>query len=594
MAYKLKLDCPFYYESFDSDTKYLQHISNIESAKDLATKLEYFNKNICSLSIYDIDGKIYFSVESGREIKIYCSCVNCKKAGLYNAEDEKVYLNIRDKELKRIVKNINQKNTYKEKTKYLLTVLGYGFDRLCVYENENKELLNLIPKTKAQIVDFNELITNAFNKKYFSEEGFTENYKCFRFDVEKEILDKALLNALDPHLIIANLQKQIETHYRYPETIVEKPLENNFTVTEINKQLKQLGINDTNFFKQMACDLDVDLNKDKLSYPTLKRYHNTKEVFKFYKYLRGWNDNKIAIKNGTKNICNVPYIGEIVGVNPNICKEIKQSFYSLVPQPISKEEVQSFYVGKLYEYNSPYKNCVYGAYLTTPIWELLEFKMDNVNDKTGYYKDYEREKVFESLKEYAKGFQYGFDNFQNNKVNNKMKLSNNENHKAQTIIDYLAISFPCGLSETKGGKKDVFSGWYNDGIDAGYYYCAWYLIFENHKIFEPYFKKEIPKNAKEKNKLTAPTIALFCYLINESGVLLKNENETVLTYCKRVCSKYKIQFTDKVRQAFSNSSNARNANKVCELILPNIDVSTSDIIKEYLNKKQLLKHNLYA
>lgn len=105
--------------------------------------------------------------------------------------------------------------------------------------------------------------------------------------------------------------------------------------------------------------------------------------------------------------------------------------------------------------------------------------------------------------------------------------------------------------------------------------------------------KREPTTSK-RNKLNAPIIALFCYLVNESGVVLKNENETILTYCKKVCSKYKLQFTDKVRQAFSNSSNARNAIKVCELILPNIDASTSKAIREYLNKKQPLKHNLYA
>jgi hypothetical protein len=38
-------------------------------------------------------------------------------------------------------------------------------------------------------------------------------------------------------------------------------------------------------------------------------------------------------------------------------------------------------------------------------WEMLDSKMEN--HKSGHYKDFTREKVFNALKEYARGFQIG-------------------------------------------------------------------------------------------------------------------------------------------------------------------------------------------
>lgn len=194
-----------------------------------------------------------------------------------------------------------------------------------------------------------------------------------------------------------------------------------------------------------------------------------------------------------ENICNVPSIIKLANWNFNIPVNILDAYYAQVPQPKNLDEVSKNYVGSLNHYNSPYQYCIYGAYPLKTYWEMLEYKIDHVNDESGYHKCYKRERVYEVLKSYAKGFQYGFDNFLADKINSKTLLSNTEQFKAQKIMDWLS-SMPfkrSGFSELSGDDND-FENWENDGIEAGYEYCAWYLILENHKLFESFFNSLQP------------------------------------------------------------------------------------------------------
>jgi hypothetical protein len=94
--------------------------------------------------------------------------------------------------------------------------------------------------------------------------------------------------------------------------------------------------------------------------------------------------------------------------------------------------------------------------------------------------------------------------------------------------------------------------------------------------------------------LKAPIIALFCFLVNESLALERKPGESVFTYCKRVCSHYKLKFSDRVRQGYSSSRNNTNIEKVKRLIFPHIDQRTKDVITKYLDSKQPPKESMYA
>ena len=308
MAYQLKLHYD-YAEYITPDPINIVHKSKLENAKSLKARLEYYNTNIRSLTMYNMDGQISFEWRMpNEEIKVYCGCDRCKKAGLYSRENEVIYLKLRDKEVKRIVKAVEEKESYKEKLQFLLDVKGYSFEHLIVFAvNEeavangacyiDDTLVNLEPKTNEEIIAFNELVHQAFDKVFKNENGFTEKYLGFRYDVERKRLDTILQKALDPHLVVADLQKQIEARFDYPEKLIEMPLPNQPHINRLNEQIlihqRMLGFNTTNFFVQMANGLDVDLNTMKLSFHTLKRYYHEIEIFNFYKYLRGWKPSLI-------------------------------------------------------------------------------------------------------------------------------------------------------------------------------------------------------------------------------------------------------------------------------------------------------------
>ena len=202
----------------------------------------------------------------------------------------------------------------------------------------------------------------------------------------------------------------------------------------------------------------------------------------------------------TSEICNVPNTNDIFRKNFNICDEIKRSYYSMVPQP---SERPNKYVGNLWEHNDPFRVSIYGAYPLMNDWEMLEWMMENNQEAHGYYKHFTEEKVFTSLKDYAKGFQVGFDNFFNDVMKERFVTELDKEEKKQTIIDYLSSLPDTGAFSQTINDIDMFCGWYNDGIKGGKHYFAWYYLLANHRFFEGYFKERIESHKvnNEENKV---------------------------------------------------------------------------------------------
>ncbi len=236
---------------------------------------------------------------------------------------------------------------------------------------------------------------------------------------------------------------------------------------------------------------------------------------------------KIFDKNkAEKNICNVPFLGDSYNNNPNISDNILDSYYSLVWQPKTLQDIsdEPYYEGKLNRFNCPYDTTVHGAYIFKTAFDELCIKVSETACKNKEHKDYNWTNIFTALKEYAKGFQYGFDNFIKDKIINKGSLSLSPEYKAQKIIDFLANPFLKSCFSESYEKTNIFKNWYDDGIIKGYHYCAWYFIFENHKIFEPLFAQF------NDVKLQANNAALF--IENKSSEKIKGSiyNEKKIGY----------------------------------------------------------------
>lgn len=103
--------------------------------------------------------------------------------------------------------------------------------------------------------------------------------------------------------------------------------------------------------------------------------------------------------------------------------------------------------------------------------------------------------------------------------------------------------------------------------------------------------KKVQKNG---NAINAPTLALFCNLINETGIDKKEESENVKDYCKRVCDKYSFTYTDRVRQNFSGNKTKKNRKEFSDKVLPLLDDETKGKIEKHLDSKDTAKQNMYA
>lgn len=104
-----------------------------------------------------------------------------------------------------------------------------------------------------------------------------------------------------------------------------------------------------------------------------------------------------------------------------------------------------------------------------------------------------------------------------------------------------------------------------------------------------------PQQTKAKtDKLKAPVLGLFCRLINKIGIDKKDEIESAAVYCKRICGKFKLPYTDRVRQNYNVNEGKKLIQELTEKVLPLIDNETKNLVEKYLDSKQPLKQNLYA
>ena len=96
------------------------------------------------------------------------------------------------------------------------------------------------------------------------------------------------------------------------------------------------------------------------------------------------------------------------------------------------------------------------------------------------------------------------------------------------------------------------------------------------------------------DKIKAPVIGLFCSLVNRVGIDKKEEIESATVYCERICNKFKLPYTDRVRQNYNVNETKKLIQELTEKVLPLINNDTKILIEKYLDSKQPPKQNLYA
>lgn len=219
--------------------------------------------------------------------------------------------------------------------------------------------------------------------------------------------------------------------------------------------------------------------------------------------------------NIEKNIVSKQYIhDEFINKNSNISNEILNFYYLPTRNLISDEEfdrfVKSGFIGKKDRITNPFSIKINNAYHKTSdilykikLCKELEYKINkqpilNLNDLIPYFDEYE------------KGFEVGFNDFEKDKITAFLPMFPDKNDFVIKTFEFLInrnFSNTTWLYSTKGFSMNLekeidFQNAHKNGIEQGYFYKAWYLVFSNNYLFEPLFKQWfIDKETKENKNI---------------------------------------------------------------------------------------------
>lgn len=151
-----------------------------------------------------------------------------------------------------------------------------------------------------------------------------------------------------------------------------------------------------------------------------------------------------------------------------------------------------------------------------------------------------------------------------------------------------ALTHMCRLaiSELKKEATDPNYGSENRDINLHLIAC-----WEQQIILIEYYSDN-----KEKN-LGRRAIALFCKMVDESGLLTRGEKNNEV-YCEEVCKRFGIEYTVKVSKEFGPYASDRKIDytatkhneeveSIKELIIPNLSDSEKETINTLINSKKL-------
>ncbi len=214
--------------------------------------------------------------------------------------------------------------------------------------------------------------------------------------------------------------------------------------------------------------------------------------------------------------------------NFNIDESIYKHYYLPTSNLLSNSEfqkmIESGFRGKKERALSPYSNIIYGAYYSRS--DLLKklAALENEDDKQRdyfplqakltrpvYYKrcytiEGREIKYFTDLipyfKEYAKGFENGFKEFDNSQIKPFLTMLADKQDYVNKVFEFVTkhIFFTHGWGTLQKGFKTIHKGFidnpkveiieaFSDGQEQGYFYRAWSIIFSNNKTFAPLFQE---------------------------------------------------------------------------------------------------------
>ncbi|MEO8853518.1 MAG: hypothetical protein ABI359_07045 [Ginsengibacter sp.] len=340
--YELRLTVPGWVYAETDFKQNKIHKKKLESLTGIEQKLNYFNSNICSLSTYTMETQIYFEWGNPDQvIKVFCNCNNCRKLPDFNINDEKTYFRLRDKEVKRIVKAIDSKATYKAKLDFILSTKGYHPDHtINVYPNISfdpskdsdremffkKPVISLRPVTKEEKEIYNGFVKAAFENHYKIGNEFSEYYNGFDFEKEKARLNFSLAKGIEPGNLLQYLKNKIETHFEYPACIEDEEKKSEMHILKDIYKNKVESYGYIPFmFSKMAGGIPISFDENILNPRTFLELTHTEQIVKFYRYVKdlieGKEPQSHAKKGKGKAELFIPLSFQDLFINPELIED---------------------------------------------------------------------------------------------------------------------------------------------------------------------------------------------------------------------------------------------------------------------------------
>lgn len=294
--------------------------------------------------------------------------------------------------------------------------------------------------------------------------------------------------------------------------------------------------------------------------------------------------------------------------NFNIDDSIYKYYHLPTSNLLSDSEFQKMkdtgFVGNKETALRPYSNIIYGAYYSRSdlVWKLtgashMQMFIDGKEIK--YFAD-----LIPYFKEYAKGFQDGFNEFDNKQINPFLTPFPEKQDYVNKVFEYITknLFFKHGWANLTTGfttnQHEEIVAAFEDGQQQGYFYRAWSTVFSNNNLFAPLFQeyfKALPPQPIVESPFSVLEWATIFYYADETKLL--PENRIISERMKEFMSKHQINTTfDNFKAKYYeakkriNEKNDYPINKL-ELIIPFLKENYKQTVTKVENDIIILEEN---
>ncbi len=220
-------------------------------------------------------------------------------------------------------------------------------------------------------------------------------------------------------------------------------------------------------------------------------------------------------------------------IDKNIYKHYHLPTSNLLSDSEFQKMKESGFVGNKESALNPYSIIIAGAYY---LRSDFTWKLSRILHAIKPYRIEGKEiKYFTDLipyyKEYAKGFKYGFNEFENKKIKPFLTMFADQKDYANKIFEYITkdlFLIECWSKSLRGFTTDQNNEIveaYENGELQGNFYRAWSIVFSNNNLFAPLFQeyfKALPPQPITKQK---PEITDKLITFNNTEIIDKLFNE---------------------------------------------------------------------